>query len=126
MSKNETSNRNALIIKIALFLNYLKKDDHSKLIRELQKLQKTTKEVDVLKVMLTQKFLNMQDLNALKKICIGFAKAHEDSRLGALCINFGFLTQSNLDLALEEQKRLADSGTHIMLGDLLVDAGMNV
>jgi len=124
MSKNETSNRNALIIKIALFLNYLKKDDHSKLIQELQKLQKTTKEVDVLKVMLTQKFLNMQDLNALKKICIGFAKAHEDSRLGALCINFGFLTQSNLDLALEEQKRLADSGTHIMLGDLLVDAGM--
>jgi len=118
MSKNETSNRNALIIKIALFLNYLKKDDHPKLIQVLQKLQKSTREVDVLKVMLTRKYLNPQELNALKKICIGFAKAHEDSRLGSLCINFGFLTQSNLDLAIEEQKRLATAGNRIMLGDL--------
>jgi uncharacterized protein (DUF342 family) len=124
MPKNETSHRNALIIKIALFLNYLKKDDHPKLIKKLQALQKTNKDVDVLKVLLVNKYINQADFNSLKKICIGFATVHEDSRLGSLCINFGFLTQSNLDLALEEQKRLAEAGKNIMLGDLLVDAGM--
>lgn len=124
MSQNGTSSRNALIIKIALFLNYLKKEQHQKLIRILQNLQKSDQEIDALKVMLAKKFINQADYNALRKIIIGFAKAHEDSRLGALCINFGFLTQSNLDLALEEQRRLSAQGQKVMLGDLLVDAGM--
>lgn len=124
MSTPEISTRNALIIKISLFLNYLQKDDHPKLIHELKNIQTRTPDVDVLKVMLNGRYIDHQDFNALKKICIGFARAHQDSRLGALCTNFGFLTQSNLDLALDEQKRLAAAGTHIMLGDLLVDAGM--
>ncbi|MFH2093779.1 MAG: FapA family protein [Pseudomonadota bacterium] len=124
MSKNETSNRNSLIIKIALFLNYLDRDNHPRLVKDLQSLQASNKQADVFKVMLANKYVNQQDMTALKKICIGFAQAQEDSRLGSLCVNFGFITQSNLDLALEEQQKLVAAGNSIMLGDLLVDAGM--
>ncbi|MBU1344978.1 MAG: FapA family protein [Proteobacteria bacterium] len=120
---HEPNNRNSLIIKIALFLNYLSKDNHQKLILDLEKYEKTS-EIDILKIMLAKKYITQQDVNNLKKTCLSFAKAQEDMRFGSLCINFGFLTQSNLDLALEEQKRLAAAGTAIMLGDLLVDAGM--
>ncbi len=113
-----------MIIKIALFLNYLSKDDHPRLIRDLQRLEKTHKIVDVLKVMLANKYIKQPELVALKKVCLGFAKAHEDSRLGSLCINFGFITQSNLELALEEQQKQAAAGKVVRLGDMLVDAGM--
>lgn len=124
MSNKQMSSRNALIIKIALFLNFLSKNSHSKLIHQLESLQKKNQDIDVLKIMLAGKYVTPGDLAALKKICVRFAKTQADSRLGSLCVNFGFLTQSNVDLALEEQKRLADAGEHVLLGDLLVDAGM--
>ena len=41
-----------------------------------------------------------------------------------MCISFGFLTQGTLNLVLEEQKRLAEQGRNIRLGDLLIDSGM--
>lgn len=124
MPKNGTSSRNSLIIKIALFLNYLSKDNHPRLIRDLQTLQKSNETVDVIKIMRGKKYVTQQDITALKKICVGFAKAHEDNRLGTLCVNFGFITQGNLDLALDEQKRLAEAGNNIKLGELLVEASM--
>ncbi|MFH2059163.1 MAG: FapA family protein [Pseudomonadota bacterium] len=124
MPKNGTSSRNSLIIKIALFLKYLSKDNYPKLIRDLEILQKDNSSIDVFKIMRAKKYVAQPDITALKKICVGFAKAQEDSRLGTLCVIFGFITQGNLDLALEEQKKQADSGKNIMIGDLLVDAGM--
>ncbi|MCD4678642.1 MAG: FapA family protein [Desulfobacula sp.] len=74
--------------------------------------------------MLTKKYIRRQDITSLKKACLNFAKAPEDKRFGALCINFKFLTQSNLSLALEDQKRLTATGQHMLIGDLLLDAGM--
>ncbi|NOX32514.1 MAG: DUF342 domain-containing protein [Deltaproteobacteria bacterium] len=121
--KGELNRRNSLILKISLFLNYLSKGNYQKLIRDIQK-TKSTSEVDVLKIMLKKKYVRHQDIANLKKVCLNFAKIQEDTRFGALCINFEFLTQSNLNLALEEQKRLAAAGQEIMLGELLVDAGM--
>ncbi|MCP3874820.1 MAG: DUF342 domain-containing protein [Desulfobacteraceae bacterium] len=120
---NGINSRNALIIKIALYLNYLSKKNHPKLITYMQN-HKSDAEVDILKVMLINKHINQQDAKSLKKICVNFAKPPEDARFGSLCVEFGFLTQSNMDLALEEQKRLTDQGQNIMLGDCLVDAGM--
>ncbi len=115
--------RNALIIKIALFLNYLTKENHQKLIQFLN-VHENADEIDILKAMLAKKFITPLEANSLKKTCINFAKAPGDARFGSLCIKFGFLTQSNMDLALEEQERLAGVGQKILLGDLLIDAGM--
>lgn len=115
--------RNSLITKIALFLNYLSKDDHEKLLRDIQT-SDSPAQVDVLKIMLEKKYISPKDIADLKKTCLSFAKAQSDMRFGSLCIDFGFLTQSNLNLALEEQARLSQADQHIMLGDLLVDAGM--
>ena len=79
MPKNETSSRNSLIIKIALFLNYLNKDNHPKLIRDLQSFQKNNKNVDVLKIMLANKYVTRRDITALKKI------RSEERRVGKEC-----------------------------------------
>lgn len=121
--QNGLDSRNALIIKIALFLNFLSKSDYQLLIKDLKKLG-GKENLDILKIMLAKKYVGQQELLQLKKACLNFAKAQEDSRFGSLCIEFGFLTASNLDLALEEQKRLTESGQHVRIGDLLVDAGM--
>ena len=47
MTKKGINNKNALIIKIALFLNFISKEDHSKLVRDLQKRPENTAPVDV-------------------------------------------------------------------------------
>ncbi|MCM2285102.1 MAG: FapA family protein [Desulfobacula sp.] len=120
---NGLSSRNALILKIALFLNYLSKEDHQKLLYDLKQHQDNPA-VDILKLMQVKNYIGQANAVDLKKTCVSFARAQEDSRFGSLCINFEFLTQSNLDLALEEQKRLAEQGRNIRLGDLLIDAGM--
>lgn len=120
---NGDTSRNSLIIKIALFLNFLSKENYQKLTRDMSR-RKNNPEKDILNIMLQKKYVAQQDIFNLKKACFNFSKAQEDKRFGTLCINFGFLTQSNLNLALEEQKRLIDTGQAIMLGDLLVDAGM--
>lgn len=115
--------RNTLVTKIALFLNYLNKIDYQKLVRYFNS-HPVGSETEILKFMVVHKLINPQDVAALKKACLNFAKAQEDTRFGSLCIQFEFLTQSNLVLALEEQKRMAAGGSNIFLGDLLVDAGM--
>ncbi len=74
--------------------------------------------------MLSKNYLSVQDMGQLKKACLSFAKVQDDTRFGALAIEFNFITQSNLDLALEEQTRLKSSGHTSRIGDLLVDAGM--
>ena len=117
------SGRNGLILKIALFLNYLSKENYQKLLYDLQQ-HKDTPEIDILKLTRAKNYIRQADILSLKKICVNFARAQEDTRFGALCINFDFLTQSNLDLALEEQKRASQEKQNMLLGDLLVDAGM--
>jgi hypothetical protein len=120
---NGLSSRNALILKIALFLNYLSKEDHQKLLYDLKQHQDNPA-VDILKLMQVKNYISQANAVDLKKTCVSFAGAQEDSRFGSLCINFEFLTQSNLDLALEEQKKLTEQGRNIRLGELLIDAGM--
>lgn len=120
---NEINKRNALILKIAVFLNYLSKEHHQKLLFDLQQ-HKDTPGIDILKLMRVKNYITQTNMLSLQKTCFGFAKSQKDARFGALCVIFEFLTQSNLNLALEEQKRLAEQDRNIMLGDLLVDAGM--
>jgi hypothetical protein len=120
---NGLNSRNALILKIALFLNYLRREDHQKLLYDLKQHQENPA-VDILKLMQVKNYISQTNAVDLKKTCISFARAQEDSRFGSLCINFEFLNQSNLDLALEEQKKLAEQGRNIRIGDLLIDAGM--
>jgi uncharacterized protein (DUF342 family) len=115
--------RNSLIVKIALFLNFLTKENYNRLISDIKK-QQNTGRIDVLKIMSQQGYVLSQDLPRLKKTCLSFAKAQEDTRFGYLAIEFGFITSSNLELALEEQKRLLGRGTTIRIGDMLVEAGM--
>nr|NJM01192.1 hypothetical protein [Desulfobacula sp.] len=112
-----------MILKIALFLNYLTKESHQKLLNDLEQHQGNPS-IDILKLMRAKNYISQANILDLKKVCLNFAGAQEDSRFGSLCISFEFLTQSNLNLALEEQKRLADQGRNIRLGDLLMDAGM--
>ncbi|MFA5905945.1 MAG: flagellar assembly protein A [Desulfobacula sp.] len=120
---NGVSCRNALIIKIALFLNYLSKENHKKLMFDLQQ-EKNTSRIDIIQFMLEKNFITRSNMITLKKTCLNFAKAQEDIRFGSLCISFEFLTPSNLNLALEEQQKLDQKGRSVMLGDLLVEAGM--
>ena len=113
----------ALVTRIALFLNYLSRENFQHLIRET-KGRPLTSEGDLLKFMIAKGYINAADAPALKKTCLSFARAQEDTRFGSLCIQFEFLTQSNLNLALEEQKNLSTDGRTVFLGDLLVEAGM--
>ncbi|MBU4131080.1 MAG: FapA family protein [Proteobacteria bacterium] len=115
--------QNSLVTKIALFLNYLNKENYQRLARDMNT-TRITSEGEVLKLMMAKRYVHPQDISGLKKTCLSFARAQEDTRFGSLCIQFDFLTQSNLNLALEEQKVLAASGNNLFLGDLLVDAGM--
>ena len=117
------SRRNLLIVKIASFLGLLGKRSFEKLLSDLTK-HNQQEDVDVLKLMKQGKYLSPQDINVLRHICLKFATKQEGNRFGELCLSFNFLTRSNLELALEEQKRLATKGLSIRLGDLLVDAGM--
>ena len=113
----------ALVTRIALFLKLLSRENFQKLLEDTARIQ-ISSEGDLLKLMLAKGYINPKDAPGLKKTCLSFARAQTDTRFGSLCIEFGFLTQSNLDLALEEQKGLGDGGRTIFLGDLLVEAGM--
>lgn len=117
------SRRNALILKVASFLHFINTDDHEKLLNSLGRAKSVSK-IDILKILETENYVDPSDILSLKKACQCFAKKHKDLRMGALSMSFGFLTKSNLDLALEEQQQLAKQGENIKLGDLLVDAGM--
>ena len=115
--------QSALVTRIALFLNYLTRKNFQNLLRDVHG-KKLDSEGELLKFMIAKRYINPADVPALKKTCLSFARAQEDTRFGSLCIRFEFLTQSNLNLALEEQKNLADNGSVVFLGDLLVEAGM--
>ena len=115
--------QNALVTKMALFLNYLSKENYQRLAKEMTNLN-ISSEGEILKLMLAKKYVSSEDIAGLKKACLSFARAQADTRFGSLCIQFEFLTQINMNLALEEQKRLAASGNNMFLGDLLVEAGM--
>lgn len=113
----------ALVTRIALFLRLLSKENFQKLLQDTADVH-ITSEGDLLKLMAARGYISPKEVPGLKKTCLNFARAQTDTRFGSLCIEFGFLTQSNLDLALEEQKGLGDNGRTIFLGDLLVEAGM--
>lgn len=113
----------ALVTRIALFLRLLSKENFQRLIRETNG-RLLASEGDLLKLMISKGYIQQKDVPGLKKTCLSFARAQTDTRFGSLCIEFGFLTQSNLNLALEEQKGLSDGGRTVFLGDLLVEAGM--
>jgi uncharacterized protein (DUF342 family) len=115
--------RNTLITKIALFLNYLTTENYQSVVREIRDTG-ISSEVEILKLMVRKRYIKPQDISRLRKTCLKFVKTQEDTRFGSLCTQFDFLTQSNLNLALEEQKALEVSGSKGFLGDLLVDAGM--
>jgi uncharacterized protein len=115
--------QNALVTKIALFLNYLSKENYRRLAKDMMNVS-ISSEGEILKLMLAKKYVSSEEVAGLKKACLSFARAQEDTRFGALCIQFEFLTQGNMNLALEEQKRLLASGNNMFLGDLLVEAGM--
>ncbi len=119
----EVQCQSALVTRIALFLNYLNRKNFQNLLRDVHG-RTLPSEGDLLKLMIAKRYINPNDVPALKKTCLSFARAQEDTRFGSLCIQFEFLTQSNLNLALEEQKNLSDNGRTVFLGDLLMEAGM--
>lgn len=125
LSKRQTSNRNVLIAKIALLLNYITKADYKNLLAQANlDISKAGDEIDILQLMLNNKIVSQSGCFSLKKAYAAFTKIQEDTRFGSLCLEFNFLTEGNLNLALEEQQALARSGQNIRLGDLLVEAGM--
>ncbi len=122
MQVSELNTRASLIIKVALLLNYLSKDDYQKLSMDITK--EAYSEVDLFKVMLMNNYIRRMDISILRRNCSVFDAALTDMRFGQLCLAFGFLTRFNLELALDEQRRLATVGNSVRLGKLLVDAGM--
>ena len=74
--------------------------------------------------MLEKNFINKANLVLLKKNMYAFETIQNDTRFGALCISFNFLTPGNLELALKEQKLLLKKGKSIKIGDILLQAGM--
>ncbi len=122
---SRTHRSNALIAKIALFLNYIGKQDHERITGEMASFENTHgTPPDILQFMRDHRYLTKQECSNLKKAFACFIKTQEDVRFGELCIEFDFLTRGNLTLALEEQQQMALSGRSIRIGDLLVDAGM--
>jgi hypothetical protein len=117
------NSRNALITKIALFLNYLSKENFQEITNDVGAYRKLG-QINIFKIMQLKKYIRPKDVPRLKKACVSFAKVHTDTRFRSLRLNFEFITDSNLKLALDEQKNITDSGEVIFLGDLLVDAGM--
>jgi uncharacterized protein (DUF342 family) len=112
-----------LVIQIALFLNFLSKKKYQNLTKELAARQ-ISSEGEILKFMVTKRYIKLRDVKELRKIYLNFSQAQEDLRFGSLCIQFEFLTQGNMNLALDEQKSLARSGNNLLLGEMLVEAGM--
>ncbi|MCP4023263.1 MAG: DUF342 domain-containing protein, partial [Desulfobacteraceae bacterium] len=122
-NKGSMNSRNALITKIALFLNYLSKKNFQKLTQNLEKYEDRD-DIDVLKIMQSQKYVRPKDISNLKNACISFAQIQNDTRFGSLCLDFDFVNESNLKLAIDEQKTMKREGQAVFLGDLLVEAGM--
>jgi uncharacterized protein len=110
-----------LIVNVAYTLNFISKKNAGEIFKQYKKDGDT---FDTESYMLEQKFINKQTLSSLKKATDTFGTIQDDTRFGSLCTSFDFLTEGNLDIALEEQKLLQNKGDAKKLGDLLSQAGM--
>ncbi|MCG8615386.1 MAG: FapA family protein [Desulfobacterales bacterium] len=122
MQKEEQTAKGSLPIRIALLLNYLTKSDFQQFCADIKSGKDT--DLGITKTELLKKYMKQVDFTRLQRDCAIFGTEKSDKRFGELCIAFGFLTPLNLELALEEQRRLADLGQNIPLGTILMDAGM--
>ncbi|MCK5097173.1 MAG: DUF342 domain-containing protein [Desulfobacteraceae bacterium] len=110
-----------MVANVAHALNLIDKKTAGDVLRQYKKIGDT---FDPTSYMLAKKYINKPNLLALKKNLYAFETIQNDTRFGALCVNFGFLTDSNLELALTEQQLLIGQGENNKLGDILVKAGM--
>ncbi len=122
MQKEKQTLKGTLALKIALLLNYLSKEDFRKFCAEIKAENDAGREIS--KSDLLRKYMGQMDFDRLKHNCTIFDTEQSDNRFGELCIAFGFLTPFNLELALEDQRQLADMGKKVPLGTILVDAGL--
>jgi uncharacterized protein (DUF342 family) len=110
-----------MLVNIAHTLNFITKKTAGKILRRYKKIGAA---FDPMSHMLEKKYIDKLDLIPLKNSLDAFETIQDDARFGALCISFNFLTNSNLELALKEQKLLIKQGKNIKLGELLEEAGM--
>ena len=110
-----------MFVNIAHTLNFISKKIAGKILRQYKKTGHT---FDPTSYMLDKRYINKLDLLSLKKSLRAFETIQDDARFGALCISFNFLTNSNLEFALREQKLLIAKGQSMKLGELLAEAGM--
>ncbi|HCY86474.1 MAG TPA: hypothetical protein DHV36_15165 [Desulfobacteraceae bacterium] len=122
MQKAEQTSKGSLAIRIALLLNYLTKEDFHKFCADIKSGKDT--DLGISKTELLKKYMGQDGFSRLRRDCTIFGCEKPDKRFGELCIAFGFLTPSNLELALEEQRRLSNLGQNTPLGTILMDAGM--
>ncbi|MCK5541215.1 MAG: DUF342 domain-containing protein [Desulfobacterales bacterium] len=121
IKKTKKDKQVLMLANVAHILNFIPKKAAGEVLRQYKKIGE---EFDPLQYMLDGKLINELNVITLKKILYAFETIQEDTRFGALCISFMFLTESNLELALQEQKLLIEQGKDIKLGDILVEAGM--
>jgi len=110
-----------MFVNIANTLNFISKKIAEKILKQYKK---TGAAFDPMSYMLDKKYINKPDLISLKKSLHAFETIQDDARFGALCVSFDFLTNSNLEFALKEQRLLIEQGKNIKLGELLAEAGM--
>ncbi len=121
VKKTRNDKRILMLVNIAHTLKYVSKKTAGQILRQYKKTGDNFKPTSY---MLDKQFINQQKLITLKKCLHAFETIQDDTRFGALCISFGFLTNSNLEIALMEQALLIEQGENIKLGDLLIRAGM--
>ncbi len=110
-----------MLVNIAFTLKYISKKVAGQILRQYKKIGN---EFNPASYMLEKKLINQQKLISIKKSMNAFETMQDDTRFGALCISFGFLTPSNLEIALKEQSLLIKQGENIKIGELLIKAGM--
>ena len=122
IKKNTKKDKQVLMfVNIAHTLNFISKKAAEDILRQYKK---TGAVFEPTSYMLDKKYINEPDLISLEKSLHAFETIQEDTRFGALCVSFNFLTNSNLEFALREQRLLTEQGKNIKLGELLTEAGM--
>ena len=119
--KYQVEQQNRLVLKIALLLKYITKDQADEAWRIADK---TKADTDLLKRLLKSGMIDSGESKNISRIRKVFNQMQEDPRFGTLCLDFRFLNSSTLDLALKEQNILSGKGAKIKIGDLLVQACM--
>ncbi|MCP3899890.1 MAG: DUF342 domain-containing protein [Desulfobacteraceae bacterium] len=121
VQKTRKDKKILMLVNIAHTLKYISKKTAGQILRQYKKFGDEFKPTSY---MLDKQFINNQKLISLKKCMHAFETIQDDTRFGSLCISFGFLTSSNLEIALMEQALLIEQGENIKLGNLLIRAGM--